>query len=66
MSMDLLTTYTHHWELQVITGPPLISTLYRSLEHTLSSQSAFTSHFLVTDLNNRDSSAAVLTPLPAG
>jgi hypothetical protein len=31
-----------------------------------SSQSAFTSRFLVTDLNNVDSSASVLTSLPAG
>jgi hypothetical protein len=31
-----------------------------------SSQSAFTGRFLVTVLNNRDSSAFVVTPLPAG
>lgn len=34
--MDLLTTYTHHLELQVITAPSLIFTLYRSLLQTLS------------------------------
>jgi hypothetical protein len=31
-----------------------------------SSQPAFTSRFLATDFNNGDSSASVLTPLPAG
>jgi hypothetical protein len=35
-------------------------------EHTKPSQSAFTSRFLVMDLNNGDSSASVVTPLPAG
>jgi hypothetical protein len=34
--------------------------------HAKSSQSAFTSRFLVTYLNNGDSSAFVLTSLPAG
>jgi hypothetical protein len=34
--------------------------------HAKSSQSAFTSHFLVKDLKNGDSSASVVTPLPTG
>jgi hypothetical protein len=34
-------------------------------EHAKSSQSAFTSRFLVTDLNNGDSSASVVMPWPA-
>jgi hypothetical protein len=34
--MYLLATYTHHSELQVITAPPLISTIYSSLQHPLS------------------------------
>jgi hypothetical protein len=34
--LDLLTTNTHHSELQIITEPPLISTFYKSLQHTLS------------------------------
>jgi hypothetical protein len=33
--LDLLTPCTHHSELRVITAPPLISTLYRSLQHPL-------------------------------
>jgi hypothetical protein len=33
--MDLLTTYTHDSELQVITAQSLISTLYKSLLQTL-------------------------------
>jgi hypothetical protein len=37
--MDLLTTYTHQLELQVITVLLLISTLYKSLAHAKSSQS---------------------------
>jgi hypothetical protein len=31
--LDLLTTYTHNSELQVITAPSLISTLCRSPQH---------------------------------
>jgi hypothetical protein len=34
--------------------------------HAKSSHSAFTSRFLVKDLNNEDSSASVVTPLSAG
>jgi hypothetical protein len=34
--MNLLTTYTHDAELQVITAPSLISTLYKSQRHLLS------------------------------
>jgi hypothetical protein len=32
--MPLLTTYTHYWELQVVTELSLISTLYSSLLYT--------------------------------
>jgi hypothetical protein len=31
--LDLLTTCTHHSELQVITAPPLIATLYKSPQY---------------------------------
>jgi hypothetical protein len=34
--MDLLTTYTHHLELQPITEPPIISTIHSSPQHPLS------------------------------
>jgi hypothetical protein len=34
--MDLLTVYTHVWELQAITVPPLISTVHKSPQHLLS------------------------------
>jgi hypothetical protein len=34
--MDLLTTCTHDLELQVITAPPLISAIHKSLQHPLS------------------------------
>jgi hypothetical protein len=34
--MDLLTNYTPHSELQVITAPPLISTVHKSPQHPLS------------------------------
>jgi hypothetical protein len=34
--MDLLTTYTHHSEIQAITALSLISTLYKSPQHPLS------------------------------
>jgi hypothetical protein len=54
--MDTLTTYTHRYELQVITALLLISTLYKSL-HIKCSQSAFTSRCSVAALNNGYSSA---------
>jgi hypothetical protein len=38
--IDLLTTYTHHSKLQVITALSLISALYKSLAHAKSSQSS--------------------------
>jgi hypothetical protein len=34
--LDLLTTYTHHSELQEITAPPLIATIHKSRQHSLS------------------------------
>jgi hypothetical protein len=57
--MDLLTTYTHHSELQVITALSLISTLYKSL-HAMSSPacSVLISHSLAMASNSGDSSAS--------
>jgi hypothetical protein len=53
--------------LQIVTIElSLIPTFYKSLEHKMSSQPAFTSRFLVMDLNNGDSSASVLTSLLSG
>jgi hypothetical protein len=43
-----------------------LHTLQITRAHVKFSQSAFTSRFLVTDLNNVDSSASAVTPLPAG
>jgi hypothetical protein len=56
---DLLTTYTHHSELQVITVLLLISTIYQSL-HTKSSPpcSVSNSCSLATASNSGDSSAS--------
>jgi hypothetical protein len=52
---NLLTTYKHHSELQVITALSLISTLYKPPQHPLS---LFSSRFLVTAFNNGHSSAS--------
>jgi hypothetical protein len=43
-----------------------LHTLQITRAHANSSQSAFTSLFLVMDLSNRDSSASVLTSLTVG
>jgi hypothetical protein len=65
--MDLLTTYTHDSELQVIREQSLISTLYKSLHAKFSPAcSVFTSRFPVTDLNSGDSTASELTSLLSG
>jgi hypothetical protein len=56
--VELLTTYTHHSELQVITALSLISTLYKSPQHPLSlfpAFCAFISHSLETASNSGDS-----------
>jgi hypothetical protein len=55
--MDLLTTYTHDSEVQVITAPPLISTIHKSSQHPLSIFPAcciFTSRSLATASNSGD------------
>jgi hypothetical protein len=66
--MDLLTTYTHESELQAITTLADLRTLQitSTTAHAKSSQSAFSSRYPVTDLNDGDSSASVLTPLLSG
>jgi hypothetical protein len=46
-------------------GEWIYQQLYKSL-HAKSSQSAFTSRFLLTNLNNGHSSAPVVMLLPAG
>jgi hypothetical protein len=59
--MDLLTTYTHHLELQVITPLSIISMLYISPQHLLGLFTAccvFISRSLATASNSRDSSAS--------
>jgi hypothetical protein len=65
--LDLLTTLTRDSWLHLIIGPSLISTLYKSLEPTLSfSVCCVFSHSLVTASNSGDSSAFALTLLSAG
>jgi hypothetical protein len=57
----ILTTLTHNSYLQLVIGPSLISTLYKSLEHTLSllqPSSVFTSSCLLTASNTGCSSAS--------
>jgi hypothetical protein len=58
--MDLLTTYTHHSELQVITALSVISTLYKLLQHPLSlfQPAVFISRSLAKASNSGDSSAS--------
>jgi hypothetical protein len=65
--LDWLTTCTQRSEIQVITAPPLISTLYNSVHAKPSPlYSVFTSRCLVTALNNRDSSPSVFMSLLSG
>jgi hypothetical protein len=59
--MDLLTTYIRHSELNVITEMSLISTLYKSPQHTLILFQAcciFNSHLLAMASSSWDSSAS--------
>jgi hypothetical protein len=60
-------TYTHDLEIQVITATANLHTLQITPAHAkLQSFIVFPSCCLVTALNNGDSSASVLKPLPAG
>jgi hypothetical protein len=59
--MDLLTTYAHNSELQVITALSLISTIHRSPQHSLSLSLAccvLTNRSLAMASNSGDSSAS--------
>jgi hypothetical protein len=58
--MDLLTIYTHYSEVQIITAPPLISTIHKSPQHPLSlfKPAVFTSRSLVTASNSGDFSGS--------
>jgi hypothetical protein len=58
--IDLLTIYRS--QLQITVTLSLISTLNKLL-HAKSSQFTITNRFLVTDLNNEDSPASVITSL---
>jgi hypothetical protein len=66
--IDLLTTYTHLSEPQVITALSLISTLYKTSQHPLSHFPAccvFNSRSLTTASNSGDSSASHAQVLPS-
>jgi hypothetical protein len=68
LGMDLVTAYTHHLALQVITALSLVSTLYKSL-HAKSAPacSFYKSLSLATASNSGNSSvlhAQVLFPQP--
>jgi hypothetical protein len=69
MGFGLVTQFIDY--LQIVTTDNCstianLHTLQITRAHAKSSQSAYTSRFLVMDLNNGDSSASVLTSLPAG
>jgi hypothetical protein len=63
LDIGFIDHYTYNSERQVITAPPLISTFYKSSQHTPESFPACcvcTSRSLATASNNGDSSASVL------
>jgi hypothetical protein len=67
----LVIGFTEHLYTQPVTtnncrAIAKLHTLQITVAHAKSSQSAFTSRFLVAVLNNGDSSASVSTSLPAG
>jgi hypothetical protein len=69
MAFGLTIGFTDH--LQIVStinysASAYLYTLHVSRAQAKSSQSAFTSRFLVTDLNNGDFLASVLTSLPPG
>jgi hypothetical protein len=71
MGFGLVTGFIEHLYTQLVTTSTYtaitsLHTLQITKAQAKSSQSAFTSCFLVTDLNNGDYSASVLMLLPAG
>jgi hypothetical protein len=69
--IGLVTGFIEHLYTQLVTtstysATASLHTLQITRAHVKSSQAAFISWFLVTDLNNGDSSASVLMSLPAG
>jgi hypothetical protein len=56
--MDLLTTYTHDWELHANTVPPLSSTIYKSPTKPFPACCVFTSRSLATASNSGGSLAS--------
>jgi hypothetical protein len=61
-TLDLLATYTHNSEIQVITASPLISTIHKSPQHMLRVSSLLCLHqpFPGNGFNSGDSSASEL------
>jgi hypothetical protein len=59
--LDLLTTYTHHSELQLITGPSLISIAHWK---PFSVCSVFTSHFVTTEILELQRSSSLWMAAP--
>jgi hypothetical protein len=71
MRFGLVTGFIRHLYTQVVTTSNYgaiadLHTLQITRAHAKSSQPAYTSCFLVTDLNIGDSSASVLMSLPTG
>jgi hypothetical protein len=65
----LVTRFTDHLQIVIPSIYGAIADLHTSQPiraHAKSSQSAFTTSFLVTDLSNGDSSTSMLTSFPAG
>jgi hypothetical protein len=71
MGFGLVTQFIHYLYTELITTSNYntvanLHTLQIIRAHAKSSQSAFTSRFLVMDLNSGDSSTSVLSSLPTG
>jgi hypothetical protein len=64
--INLLATYKHHSQIEVITAPPIISVLYKSVQHALNSPACrvFNSRSLATVSNNEDYSAPRAQVIP--
>jgi hypothetical protein len=68
MGFGLVTRFIDHLHIVTTSNYNIIAdlhTLQTAKAHAKPSQSAFTNRFLVTDLNIGDSSASMLTSLPA-
>jgi hypothetical protein len=66
VEFGLVNSFIDHLQVIITNNYNTVADFHSTDHSMLSSQSAFTSHYLVMNLNIGDSSASVVTLMPAG